>query len=64
MAPSIRVALTSTASVPSLTEISFQKDADLLVPVSVPEILFSTSPELVLENILPTGTPPTLTLHV
>ena len=63
MAPIIRAASTSTTSAPPPAKVSFQHNANPLVPHSTsPEILPSTSPELVLENILPIGTLPTLTI--
>ena len=63
MAPTIRAASTRTTSVSSPATVSFQNNADLLTRHSgSPEIPSSTSPEPVLENILPTGTPPTLTI--
>ena len=63
MTPTIRAASTPTTSVPPSVDVSFQNNAGLLAPHSgSPEISSSTSPEPVLENILPTGTPPTLTL--
>ena len=63
MAPTIRAASTPTTSVPSPAPVSFQNNADLLAPHSgSPEIPSLTSPEPVLENMLPTGTPPTLTI--
>ena len=63
MPPTIHAASTSTPSVPPPSEVSFQNNADLLASHSgSPEIPPSTSPEPVLENILPTGTSPTLTI--
>ena len=63
MAPNIRAASTSTTSAPPPAEISFQHNASLLVPhLTLPQIPPSTSPEPVLENILPIGTPATLTI--
>ena len=60
MAPTIRAASTLTTSVPPSIDVSFQNNADLLAPhLDSPEIPSSTSPEPVLDNILPTGTPPT-----
>ena len=60
MAPTNRAASTPTTSVSPLAEVSFQDNADILVPHSYsPEIPSSTSPEPVLDNILPTGTSPT-----
>ena len=62
MAPTIHAASTLTTSVPSPTGDSLQTNANLLAPHSTsPEIPPSTSPEPVLENILPIGTLPTLT---
>ena len=61
MAPTILAASTLTTSIPPPAEVSFQNSANLLVPHSgSPEIPPSTSLEIVLENILPTGTPPTI----
>ena len=63
MAPTILAASTLTTSVPPPGEVSLQNNANLLVPHSTsPEIPPSTSPEPVLENILPIGTLPTLTI--
>ena len=63
MPPTIHAASSPTPSVPPPTEVSFQNKADLMAPHSgSPEILPSTSPEPVPENILPTGTFPTLTI--
>ena len=63
MAPTILAASTLTSFVAPPTEGSFQNNANLLAPHSgSPEILSSTSPELVLENIISTGKPPTLTI--
>ena len=63
MPPNIRAASTSTTSAPPPAEISFQHNASLLVPhLTLPQIPPSTSPEPVLENILPIGTPATLTI--
>ena len=63
MAPTIRAASTPTPSVPPSVDVSFQNDANLLAPhLDSPEIPSSTSPEQVLDNILPTGTLPTLTI--
>ena len=57
MAPTIRETSTITTSAPPPAEASFQNIADILAPHSgSPETPSSTSPELVLENILPTGT--------
>ena len=57
-APIIRAASTPTTSVPPRAEVSFQNHTDLLTPHSgSPEILSSTFPDRVLDNILPTGTP-------
>ena len=63
MAPITHETSMSTTPAPPLAEVSFQNNADLLAPHSgSPEIPSSTSPEKVLENILSTGTPPTLTI--
>ena len=63
MAPTVRAASTPTTSVSPLAEVSFQDNADILAPhLDSPEIPSSTSPEPVLDNILPTGTLPTLTI--
>ena len=56
MAPTVHETSTSTASAPPPAEVPFQNNADLLAPhLGSPEIPSSTSPKLVLENILPTG---------
>ena len=61
--PTIHAASTPTPPVPPPAEVSFQNNADLLASrSSSPETPPSTSPEPVLENILPTGTSPTLTI--
>ena len=61
--PTIHAASSPTPPVPPPAEVSFQNNADLLASHSgSPEIPPSTSPEPVLENILPTGTSPTLTI--
>ena len=61
MALTVRAASTPTTSVSPLAEVSSQDNADILAPhLDSPEIPSSTSPEPVLNNILPTGTPPTL----
>ncbi len=53
---------TFPSSVPSTGAVSIQNNADLLVHSDVPDIPSSASPEPVLDNILPTGPPPSLTL--
>ena len=61
--PTIHAASTPTPSVPRPAEVSFQNNPDLLASHSgSPEIPLSSSPEPVLEIILPTGTLPTLTI--
>ena len=63
IALAIHAASTPTPSVPPPAEVSFQNNADVLASHSgSPETPPSTSPEPVLENILPTGTSPTLTI--
>ena len=63
MPPTIHATSTPTLSVPPPAEVSFQNNADLQASHSgSPETPPSTSPEPVLENILPTGTSPTLTI--
>ena len=63
MAPTIHAASLPTTSISLPAEVSFQNNADLLMPHSgSPEIPSSTSPEPVLENILSAGTVPTLTI--
>ena len=63
IASTIRETSTTTASAPPHAEVSFQSNADFLAPHSAsPETPSSTSPEPVLENILPKGTPPPLTI--
>ena len=60
MAPTIHAASTPTPSVPPSVDVSFQNNANLLAPhLDSPEIPPSTSPEPVLENILPIGMSPT-----
>ena len=62
MAPTILAASTLTTSLLPRTGVSLQHNTNLLAPhLGSPEIPPSTSPE-VLENILPTGMPPTLTI--
>ena len=57
MAPIIRETSTSTTPAPPPAEVSFQSNADILAPLSgSPETPSSNYPELVFENILPTGT--------
>ena len=61
MALTIREISTSTTSAPPPSEVSFQNNANLLVPHSTsPENPPSTSLEIVLENMLPKGTPPNI----
>ena len=58
MTPTIRETSTSTTFAPPPAKVSFQNNMDLLAPHSCsPEILSSMSPEAVLGNFLPTGTP-------
>jgi hypothetical protein len=54
--------LTSTSSVPPTGELSLQDNAGLLAHSKAPEIPSPASREPVLDHILPTRTPPTLTL--
>ena len=56
MSPTIRETSTSTTSAPPPAEDSFQNNVDVLAPqLGSQEISPSTYPELMLENILPTG---------